>query len=267
MKKWSGIALLLVLVMSVLAACGAKNETNGDNANTDNSSGADAKKVLKVGTSADYPPFEYVDTAKSDEIIGFDIDLAKMIADELGYELDIQDMDFNGLIPALQAKSIDFVIAGMDGDDEKRKQVVDFTEPYFTATNYVLFKKDSSFKSAEDLKGKKVGAQTATIQEKSATALQDQYGYSVESRDRVPDLIQEIKSGHLDAVVLQNAVSMGYLSANEDLAYFELPEEHKLQLSIAFQKDSELTPEFNKALKELKDSGKVDELITKWFNQ
>ena len=138
--------------------------TNGENAD----SGTDAKKVLKVGTSADYPPFEYVDTAKSDEIIGFDIDLAKMLAEELGYELDIQDMDFNGLIPALQAKSIDFVIAGMDGDDEKRKQVVDFTEPYFTATNFVIFKKDSGIESIEDLKGKKVGAQTASIQEKSA---------------------------------------------------------------------------------------------------
>ena len=261
MKKWSGIALLLVLVMSVLAACGGNNDTNGENAE----SGTDAKKVLKVGTSADYPPFEYVDTAKSDEIIGFDIDLAKMLAEELGYELDIQDMDFNGLIPALQAKSIDFVIAGMDGDDEKRKQVVDFTEPYFTATNFVIFKKDSGIESIEDLKGKKVGAQTASIQEKSAMSLSDQYGYSVESRDRVPDLIQEIKSGHLDAIVLQNAVSMGYLGANDDLSSFELPEEHKLQLSIAFQKDSELTPEFNKALKELKESGKVDELITKWF--
>ncbi|MFS0574607.1 transporter substrate-binding domain-containing protein [Sporosarcina sp. 179-K 3D1 HS] len=267
MKKWSGIALLLVLVMSMLAACGTKNETNGENSNADAGSGTEAKKVLKVGTSADYPPFEYVDTAKSDEIIGFDIDLAKMIADELGYELDIQDMDFNGLIPALQAKSVDFVIAGMDGDDEKRKQVVDFTEPYFIATNYVVFKKDSGFEKAEDLEGKKIGAQTATIQEKSALALQEEYGYSVETRDRVPELIQEIKSGHLDAIVLQNAVSMGYLSANEDLAYFELPEEHKLQLSIAFQKDSEYTPEFNEALKELKESGKVDELITKWFNQ
>lgn len=266
MKKWSGIALLLVLVMSVLAACGGgtNNESNGD---TDNTSGSDAKKVLKVGTSADYPPFEYVDTATSDEIIGFDIDLAKMIADELGYELDIQDMDFNGLIPALQAKSIDFVIAGMDGNDEKRKQVVDFTEPYFTATNYVIFKKDSGIESMEDLDGKKIGAQTATIQEKSALAIQDQFGYSVESRDRVPDLVQEVKSGHLDAIVLQNAVSMGYLSANDDLAYVELPEEDKMQLSIAFQKDSEYTPEFNKVLKELKYSGKIDELITKWFDQ
>ncbi|MEK3937624.1 transporter substrate-binding domain-containing protein [Sporosarcina sp. FSL W7-1349] len=267
MKKWSGITLLLVLVMSVLAACGTNNETNGENSNGDDSSGTEAKKVLKVATSADYPPFEYVDTAKSDEIIGFDIDLAKMLADELGYELDIQDMDFNGLIPALQAKSIDFVIAGMDGNDEKRQQVVDFTEPYFTATNLVIFKKDSGFKTAEDLKGKKVGAQTATIQEKGALALQDQYGYSVETRDRVPDLVQEIKSGHLDAIVLQNVVSSGYLGANEDLTSFELPEEHKLQLSIAFQKDSELTPEFNEALKELKESGKVDDLISKWFDQ
>lgn len=260
MKKWSGIALLLVLVMSILGACGTKDEADGVK------TGTPEKKVLKIGTSADYPPFEYVDTAVSDEIIGFDIDLATMIATELGYELKIEDMDFNGLIPALQAKSIDMVIAGMDGNNEDRKKVIDFSAAYFTATNLVITMKDSSINNAEDLKGKKIGAQTASVQEKGAKSLEEQYGYSVESRDRVPDLFQEIRSGHLDAIVIADVVANGYIEANKDLSSFELPEEHKLGLSMAFQKGSALTAEFDRVLKELQDNGEVEKLVLKWFS-
>ena len=263
MKKWSGIALLLVLVMSVLVACGTKDEADGGKTGT---SGTSDTKILKMGTSADYPPFEYVDTAVSDEIIGFDIDLAKMVAKELGYELEIEDMDFNGLIPALQAKSIDMVVAGMDGNNEERKKVIDFSAAYFTATNLVITMKDSNINSAEDLKGKKIGAQTASVQEKGAKSLEEQYGYTVESRDRVPDLFQEIKSGHLDAIVIADVVANGYIESNKDLASFELPEEHKLGLSMAFQKDSALTAEFDRVLKELQDKGEVEKLVLKWFS-
>ncbi len=263
MKKWSGIALLLVLVMSALVACGTKDEADSGKTGT---SGTKETKTLKMGTSADYPPFEYVDTAVSDEIIGFDIDLAKMVAKELGYELEIEDMDFNGLIPALQAKSLDMVVAGMDGNNEERKKVIDFSAAYFTATNLVITMKDSNFTSAEDLKGKKIGAQTASVQEKGAKSLEEQYGYTVESRDRVPDLFQEIKSGHLDAIVVADVVANGYIESNKDLSSFELPEEHKLGLSMAFQKDSALTAEFDRVLKELQDKGEVEKLVLKWFS-
>ena len=108
-----------------------------------------------MGTSADYPPFEYVDTAVSDEIIGFDIDLAKMVAKELGYEIEIEDMDLNGLIPALQAQSLDMVVAGMDGKNRERKKVIDFSTPYFTATNMVITIKDSNINNGKVLKAKK----------------------------------------------------------------------------------------------------------------
>ncbi len=260
MKKWTGIVLLLVLAMSALAACGTKEEEKGGK------TGTSETKTLKMGTSADYPPFEFVDTAVSDEIIGFDIDLAKMVAKELGYEIEIEDMDFNGLIPALQAKSLDMVVAGMDGNDEERKKVIDFSAAYFTATNLVITMTDSNITSAEDLKGKKVGTQTASVQEKGAKSLAEQYGYTVESRDRVPDLFQEIKSGHLDAIVVADVVANGYIESNKDLSSFELPEEHKLGLSMAFQKDSALTAEFDRVLKELQDKGEVEKLVLKWFS-
>jgi polar amino acid transport system substrate-binding protein len=86
-------------MISVVSACGSEDESD------DGKAEAMATKTLKVATSSDYPPFEYVDTAVSDEIIGFDIDLVNLLAEELGYKLEIENVDFNGFIPALQAKS------------------------------------------------------------------------------------------------------------------------------------------------------------------
>ena len=101
-NKWL-LALMTLLIVSVLAACGAGDD---EDKTTGSSSEGGEKKTLVVGTSADYAPFEFVDTAKSDEIIGFDIDLIKIIGEKLGYEIKVENMDFNSLITALQAKNL-----------------------------------------------------------------------------------------------------------------------------------------------------------------
>src|SRR5690348_9044294 len=106
MKKSVALFLTMILLLGVLAACGT---TKKDNAAGDSST----KKVLTMGTSADYPPFESVDTEKSKNIIGFDIDLANAIAGKLGYKVQVKDMDFSGLIQALKSGQVDFVMAGM----------------------------------------------------------------------------------------------------------------------------------------------------------
>src|SRR4051794_38942846 len=103
----------MILFVGILAACGTSNDDK-DSANGNNGD----KKVLTMGTSADYRPFEYIETAKSDEIIGFDVDLAKAIAKKLGYEVVVKDMEFNGLVSALENKSVDFVLAGMSPTED-----------------------------------------------------------------------------------------------------------------------------------------------------
>lgn len=99
MKKWLSVTVIGLLTAGALAACGAgEGASNGGG-------GSEDAKVLKMGTSADYPPFEYIDTAKGDsEPVGFDIDLAKAIGKELGYEVQVVDMEFGSLIPSLQSK-------------------------------------------------------------------------------------------------------------------------------------------------------------------
>lgn len=137
MMKNKLFLLMLVLVIGVLAACGSKdnNASNaGSNTNTED------KQVLKVGTSADYAPFEYVDAAKGEEIIGFDIDLIKLVGEKIGVDMQVQDMDFNSLVPALQAGKIDVVISGMTPNPEREK-VVDFSDKYNETEQVIIVKK------------------------------------------------------------------------------------------------------------------------------
>ena len=121
MKKWFFAATAIVALS--LAGCGSNDSTkSADNA----SNNTKQDKVLVMGTAADYAPFEYIDAKVSDDIIGFDVDLAKAVTDKMGYKLQVKDMEFNSLIPAIQAKKVDFVLAGMTPNAERDK-VVDFS--------------------------------------------------------------------------------------------------------------------------------------------
>ena len=167
MKKIISVLLMSILLMGVLAACGTTDKGTSDNKEA---------KVLKMGTSADYAPFEYIDTAKGEEPTGIDIELAKIITEKLGYKLEIQDMDFGGLISSLQNGQVDFVASAMSATDERRKSV-DFSDIYYTSKHIIISKKGSGFKTVEDLNGKKVGAQLGSIQETKAKELAKTINY------------------------------------------------------------------------------------------
>ena len=119
-----------------------------------------------MGTSADYKPYEYVEASKSDEIIGFDVDVAKYIGKELGYEVKVKDMDFGGLLASLSSGKVDFVMAGMTPTAERKIMLI--SQIFTLLRKTWSFLKDSNIKSIEDLKGKKVGVQTGSIQEEKA---------------------------------------------------------------------------------------------------
>lgn len=261
-KKWFSSILSGMLAVSLLTACGTSGEK--ENGAAEGGAEKEEKKVLTMGTSADYPPFEYIDTAKGDEIIGFDADLAKAITKELGYEVELVDMDFNGLIPALQSGKVDFVMAGMTATEERKKSV-DFTEPYYISNNLIVTKKDSGIEKLEDLKGKTVGVQVGTIQEGKAMELQKTIDMKVENRNRIPEIIQEMNSNRFDAAVIEDVVAKNYFNKDETLVGFPIPDAEEKGSAVAFPKDSELTAEFNNVLKEMKESGELDKLIEKWF--
>ena len=229
MKKKFLLALLTTMVIAVLAACGTSDEKETSTGSDTTDSGD--KKTLVVGTSADYAPFEYVDTATSDEIIGFDIDLIKLVGEKLGYDIKVQNMDFNSLITALQSKKFDVVISGMT-PTEDRKKVVDFSTPYYETEQYLLFKKSKGYKELSELKGGTVGAQTSSIQLDLAEELGKEHGFKAESRNLIPELVQEIINGRFDAAVIENIVSENYLAKNKDLAAFPIEVEDPSPASI-----------------------------------
>ncbi|WP_075982234.1 transporter substrate-binding domain-containing protein [Bacillus massilinigeriensis] len=259
MKKAVSIMFMSIFLVGILAACGANDKSSEKN-------GKDSK-VIVMGTSADYQPFEYVDTAKSDEIIGLDVDIAKTIGEKLGYTVQVRDMDFNGLIPSIEAKQVDFVLAGMTPTEERKKNV-DFSDVYYQAKHMIVTKKDSKVKTLVDLKGKTVGVQLASVQEEEANNIKKDINIKIENRNRIPELIQEIKAGRFEAAIIEDTVAKEYFKKNKDLDGFTIEgNAEDAGYAIAFPKDSKLTNDFNQALIEMKENGEIDKLIVKWFNK
>jgi polar amino acid transport system substrate-binding protein len=222
------------------------------------------RPTLILATSSEYPPFNYRDTATgSDEIIGFNIDLAKMITTRLGYEIEILDTDFNGIIPALQSRRADFSIASMVPTEERQKNV-DFSDLYYETKSTIVSRKGSGLKTAEDLNGKKVGVALASVQERRAKKIP---GARLETRTKISDLIEEIKIGRLDAALLESTVAPGFVAQNPQLEYHIIPNLEPLGYAIAFPKGSALRDRFNSVLTQLKQTGEIDQLAEKWLNQ
>jgi polar amino acid transport system substrate-binding protein len=172
-------------------------------------------------------------------------------------------MDFNGLIPALDSGKADFVIAGMTPNEERKKKV-DFSDEYYAAQQLIVTK-DKSIKSVKDLEGKTLGVQLASIQEKEADKLLKNQKFNVEKRNKVTELIQEMKSNRVDAAIIEDAVAYEFLKKNKELHSFALPNTDAAGAAIAFPKDSDLTKKFNNELNNMKKDGTMDKLVEKWF--
>jgi len=254
MKKKSLFIGLLASAAFVLGAC-----------SDDTAAGSAEKKVLEMGTSAEFAPFESRNPAG--EIVGFDIDLANYIADELGYELEITDMKFDGLIGALQSDRVDIVIAGMSATDSRRENV-DFSTEYNHSGEMFVTSEDSDVTSLEDLEGLTVGVQLGTIQEEGAKKIleEEDVDFELKALDDSGALIQEILSGRIEVAYMDKEVALGYL-AQQDLEAFDDPTTSSPGMAVAFPKGSELVDEVNEALAKAEESGFLKELQDKWLSE
>lgn len=249
MKKWLLVGSLMLSAV-LLGAC--SEETEGEE-----------KKTLVMGTSADYFPYEYVDTANGDAIVGFDIEIAETITERLGYELKIEDMDFGSLLGALNSGRIDFVMAGMTPTEE-RKENAAFSDIYLSATNLIMTK-DESIQAIEQLADKKIGVQTASIQENIAK--EQAPDAELVSLNKIPEIVQELNTGRIDAMVIEDTVAQKYLDQDQGLYTFALKEDGEKGSAAAFKLDDELRDQFNEELNNMMDSGEIDELVKKWFSK
>ena len=254
-----------MLSFLILAACGNTSGT-ANSAATDGSSALqeikDSGKLI-VGTSADYPPYEWhLVQDGEDKIIGFDIDIAQVLADELGVELEVLDMDFDGLIPALSTGKIDMIIAGMNPTEE-RKQSVDFTDIYYTQKDALVIKSEDAedIQSENDLKKASLATQKATIQE--AYLLENFPDAALQSVPKWNTAILSLVTGKVDAVLMVETVAKQYVEQNEglEIAGFDVASTPN-ESAIAVAKDNEdFLDAVNDILDEMEDSGKIEELI------
>lgn len=251
------LIISLVLAMSVLTACGNKSEFEENSVGYIKDNGK-----LKVGTSADYPPYEFHALIDGkDEIVGFDMALANYIAEELEVELEIVEMDFKNLVGSLPTGKIDMVIAAMTPGGDRD---LNFSDIYYEATHGILVRKDKIdlIKTEEDLKNKKVGVQMGSVQEEIASKIE---GADLTSLSLTNNLIMELLTEKVDYIVMEKPVAQSYASTNEDLVLvpgIELVDEDGGGSAVAMKKgNDELTEKVNEILKKVKQEKLMDEWV------
>lgn len=270
MKKLLVVLMMMVLMLTGCTKSTSSNEAGSGDASVGNTQDLNQLEKIKaagkivVGTSADYPPYEFHAIIDGkDEIVGFDIEIAKEIALALGVELEIQDMNFDSVLAGVGRGLIDIGIAGINPDPE-RDESMDFSQIYYYAgqTALVAADKASEYNSLEDFAGKTVGVQIGTVQEEIAKTQME--GTIVKSLGKNPDLVLELKTGMIDAILLEQVVAKSYAKQNPDLAVADkilIGAEDNGASVITAEGESELMDEINKILSELIASGKIEQFV------
>ena len=264
MKKIIATAVLGIMTMG-LAGCGSSNDKNSDS-KTDLLEKIQKNGKLVVGMSADYAPYEfhYIDENGKDVIGGFDVDIANEIANKIGVNLVIQEMDFDALVSALPAGKVDLVISGMNPTEERAK-VVDFSEVYYNSKHGILVRAEDAdkYQTFADLEGAKVGVQLGSTQEKIAKT--EIPNVNLQQLSNINNLILELKAGKVDAIVMEKPVAEMAVKSNPELAVGKPTyEEQTGGNAVGIAKNNpQLLAKVNEVITELNESGKMDEYIAK----
>lgn len=231
----------------------------GDNSNESTINRIQSQGYITMSTSADFEPFEYLE---SNQVVGIDIDIAKKVADKLGVSLKVNDVSLDSLIFELKNHSCDFIAAGMSYDKERAKNV-DFSNPYFNASQVMVVLKNSNIKSFEDLTGKKVGVQLGTTGDTFCT--NSNIGTVVRLSKPI-DAVVDLINNQIDAVVIDDFTADKLVAANSDKIY-KLDKKLTVEnYSIAVLKgETELLNVINNVLSELKNSGELDNIINNYY--
>ena len=255
-KKIVSAVLASAMLLS-FAACGQNNTTKDNDAPANDTQ----KTTLVVGTNAEFPPFEFV-TEEGKGVIdnydGIDIMMVKELGAEIGADIKIENLDFDGLLPALASGKVDMVIAGMTVKPD-RLENADFSDTYWVAMQTIIVPEaNTDITSAKDLKGKKVGVITGYTGDSALTEM----GYTTELQryKKGIDAVMDLQNGRLDAVVIDSATAdrfikkFGGMKGIEDKESFESED-----YAIAVKKgNTELLNKINAALKSLKEKGDIN---------
>ncbi len=242
-KKILAVVLAAALVFC-FAACGEQ----------------ETKEKLVMGTHAAFPPYEFMDD--NGKIAGIDAEIAAAIADKLGMELEIKDMEFASLIPAVQTGSVDVALAGMTVSDE-RLESVNFSNSYATGIQVIIVKEGSDIAKVEDLQGHIIGVQSGTTGDIYCTG---QYGQeNVKQFNNGPLAVAALNNGQVDCIVIDNEPAKNFVATNEGLKILDTEYALENYAAAIAKENTELLEKFNTALGELQADGTIDAIIGKYI--
>jgi glutamine transport system substrate-binding protein len=272
-KKLSVLWVAMVLAMIFTACSSASTGAASSSAptasaeSTQPSSAAEStapKKTLNVLTYANWNPFEYLDKG---QMVGFDIDLMKALADEAGYQYEIKNSGWDEMFTQLQSKSADMGISGITITDD-RKQTYDFSVPYILSKQSMVVKENGPIKSAEDIKSNKtVGVQNGSTGQEAVEKILGKNNSHIKKYKNGLQYMALTK-GEIDVAVGDDTNNQNFLNSSKDAGVKIIQDEKAFApeyFGLMFPKGSELKPVFDKAINTLLDNGKYAEIYKKWF--
>ena len=275
MKKLIALILACVMVMALAACAPSENKADGNNTESTPAAGNDSEQTglvtveegkLIMATNAAFPPYEYIE---GNEVVGIDAEVAKAIADKLGLELVITDMEFDSIIESVKGGKADIGLAGLTVTDE-RKEEVDFTESYATGVQVVIVTEDSKITSVDDLFAEgantKIGVQRATTGDLYTTwDLEDEGLATIDRYSKGAEAVQALKTGKVDCVVIDNEPAKAFVETVEGLKILETEYIEEQYAAAMNKENTELFEAVNNALKELIADGTVQKIIDKYI--
>lgn len=257
MKTWKKVLLGFVGLAGLvtLAACSSS---------TDGLKKIEDKGTLTVALNPNFAPFEFKTLQDGkDTIVGADVEIAKAIADELGVKVKFSEMSFDNVLASVQSGKADMAISGISATEERQK-VFDFSDTYYESETVAIVRKDQldSYTDTASFTSKSVGVQKGSIQE--TIAKDNLSGANVVALAQPGEAINELKSGQVDAVVLEKAIAQGYVDQNSDLAIASvtLKSSSSDAYAVALPKGSDqLKEKVNAVIAKLKKEGKIDSYV------
>lgn len=263
-KKIISLGLSFVITLSI-GGCSSSGDAKTSSASNKLDEIKERGKLI-IATSAEYPPYEFHEMIDGkDTIVGLDAMLGKEIADEIGVEVEFLDMDFDGVLGAINADKADLVLAGMSATQERKKSA-NFSEPYYFEKNRIIVRKgeEDIAKTEDDVKSIKMGVQRGSIQEIFIAETLGSTNYK--SLTKIPDLILELQNGNIDGILSSENVTAINLEKYDGIAIADtkVGEDIHKGAAVAFKKDDStkaLIDIVNNVLKKLNDAGKIDQYM------
>lgn len=262
MKKSFKLLLSLIMVLTLLAACG-----NSDNDSKDGASSSSEKTKITIAVDDAYPPMEYIDDEGN--LVGFDIDFAKALGEEIGMEVEFLSTPWDSIFVGLTADKYDVIVSSVSITEE-RLENYDVSTPYLSNGQVIIVPVDGAdISTPEELAGLNVGVQIDTTSDNSAKKVQETVDFDLEAYDQIIETFLDLKAGRLDAIVVDFMVAMEYMKNEPGLYKITSAQLTNEPIAVYFKKDGnpDLLEKVNAGIKALLDNGTLKGISEKWFDE